>query len=355
MKKEKYFVIGFRKIHDDAEFKNKIVGHNHRNRHYIKSHKNIDWSRTNKNIILDDLKFKSEKEIREYAKSRLAKGKRQLQKNKAFAFEIVVDCTPDPTWTEQDYIRYLKDSYEYLKKRFENQTIASAVIHLDEGKPHLHITFLYFNEKEGKWNQKDLMKKKVTDLNSILNDFQKAVGRKYNLNRGKGKELDKPLKKALAKAVEEKTIIEKKLGFIPIPTKEKVINTNKAVKAIRKLNNKYKKALYENEHLKEQLIEHRKKLKDLENKANELERENLMLSRENEDIAYKLRELERKVNELKIENERLKKQNIEIIKDYQEALKIAAQERQLRLSKQINKNMLNRTIEQIKKDYNISR
>ena len=113
--------------------------------------------------------------------------------------------------------------------------------------------------------------------------------------------------------------------------------------------------MYENEHLKEQLIEHRKKLKDLENKANELERENLMLSRENEDIAYKLRELERKVNELKIENERLKKQNIEIIKDYQEALKIAAQERQLRLSKQINKNMLNKTIEQLKKDYHISR
>jgi len=50
MQKEKYFVLGFRRYKTHEEFKNKIVGHNHRNRKYIKSHQNIDWSRTEHNI-----------------------------------------------------------------------------------------------------------------------------------------------------------------------------------------------------------------------------------------------------------------------------------------------------------------
>ena len=349
--KEKYFVIGFRKIHDDAEYKNKIVGHNHRNRHYIKNHKNIDWSKTEKNIILEELKFKSEKEIREYAKSKLAKGKRQLQKNKAFAFEIVVDCTPRSDWNEQDYINYLKDAYNFLKERFKGQTIASAVIHRDETKPHLHMTFLYFNELEGKWNQKDLMKEKKTDLNRLLDDFEEKVGRKYGFIRGKGKELDKPLKKALAKAIEEKTIIEKKLlGFIPIPKKERVINPNKAVRQIKRLNNKVKKLLKEAEYYQE-----------IENKYKELKRENLMLSKEKEELEKRLKDLEQKALKLQKENDELRKENkllrdknIILIDSYNKALKIAAQERQLRLNKQINEKMINKTIEKIKEDYNLS-
>jgi len=350
--KEKYFVIGFRKIHDDAEYKNKIVGHNHRNRHYIKNHKNIDWSKTDKNIILNELKFKSEKEIREYAKEHLAKGKRQLQKNKAFAFEIVVDCTPRSDWNEQDYINYLKDAYNFLKERFKGQTIASAVIHRDESKPHLHITFLYFNEELGKWNQKDLMKEKKTDLNRLLDDFEKAVGQKYGFIRGKGKELDKPLKKALSKAVEEKVVLEKKLGFIPIPKKEKVIDTKKAVKQIKKLNNKVKRLIREAEYYK-----------DIENKYKEIERKNLMLSREKEELEKRLKDLEQKALELKKENEKLRKENKELkqknivlVDNYKKALEVAAREIHMRTSrdKKVNEKMLDVTIDKIKKDYSLS-
>ena len=90
-----YFVIGLRKIKTDEEFKNKIVGHNHRTRTYKNTHLNINVDKTKHNINLTPLQFKSEEEIRSYTKKRLKKGKRQLQKNKALRLKfwwIVAKC-----------------------------------------------------------------------------------------------------------------------------------------------------------------------------------------------------------------------------------------------------------------------
>jgi len=343
--KEKYFVIGLRKIKTAEEYKNKIVGHNHRTRHYIKNpHSNIDWNKTDRNIILQDLKYKNADELIDAGNSNLKGKSRKLKKNSAFAFEMIVDCTPRDDWSEQDYITYLKDAYEYLKERFKGQEIVSAVIHMDETKPHLHITFSYFNKELGKWNQRNLMQQKKTDLNKLLKDFEEKVGKKYGFSRGKGQELDKPLKKALAKALEEKVVVES-----AIPKKEKVINPSKAVKVIRELDNKVKKLLKESEYYKE-----------IENKYKELERKNLMLNKEKQELENRLKDLEQKAIQLKEQNEkllkenqRLKQENIILVKNYKQALQIAAQERQLRLSKQVNKKMIDITIKKIKEDYNL--
>jgi len=350
MQKEKYFVLGFRRYKTHEEFKNKIVGHNHRTRHYLKSHMNINWSKTHKNIILTDLQFKSLNELLDFAKQNLKKGKRQLKKGAAWGFEFIVDCTPREDWTEEDYIRYLRDAEKWLRDRFKGLKVISSVIHLDEGKPHLHITFSYFNELEGQWYQRKLKEKKLDRLKEILKEFEKDIGKKYGFVRGKGEEIDKPLKKALAKVAEEKIVIEKKLGFVPVPVKEKVIDTKKAVKVIRKLNNKYKRAIYENEHLKQNLVKERKEKEELQNRLEKLEE----LVREKERIERENLMLSKKVAELEKENKSLKEKNIILIDSYKKALEIAAQERQLRLNKQVNSEMLNKTIDKIKEDYNLT-
>jgi len=189
-----YFVIGMRKIKTDEEFKNKIVGHNHRTRTYKNTHLNINVDKTKHNINLTPLQFHNEEEIRDYAKKRLKKGKRQLQKNKAFAFEILVDCSKVQGWTEAYYIDYLVKAEEWVKNRFKGQKVVSSVIHLDEGKPHLHLTFLYFNEELGQWNQKQMYKDKLTDLNKILADFERDIGAKFGFKKGKTKNLDEIVK-----------------------------------------------------------------------------------------------------------------------------------------------------------------
>ena len=336
MKKERYFVIGFRKIKTAEEYKNKVVGHNHRTRHYIKNkYNNIDWERTPNNIILQDLKYKNADQLINNCNNNLKGKSRKLKKNSAFAFEIIVDCSVMENWSEQDYIRYLEDAVEFFKHRFKGQELISAAIHMDEGKPHLHLVFSYFNVELGKWNQRGLMKEKKTDLNKILDDFKKEVGKKYGLERGKGKELNKPLKKELAKAAEEKTLIEKKLGILPIPSKKKIINVKKAAKVIKNLDNKYKKALYENENLKEQLIETKKENKELKNRIQELEKENTELKKQKERFLNA-------VNRVKT----LEKE----LKSWKQA---ALKEREKRLNKQIPERLKEKTIQKIKEEFEI--
>jgi len=189
-----YFVIGMRKIKTNEEFKNKIVGHNHRERTYKNTHLNINPDKTKHNIHLTPLEFRNEEEIRSYTKKHLKKGKRQLQKNKAFAFELVVDCSKVPGWTEDYYIDYLVKAEEWFRNRFAGQKVVSSVIHRDEGKPHLHLTFLYFNEELGQWNQKQMYKNGLTDLNKILAEFERDIGAKYGFKKGKTKNLDEIVK-----------------------------------------------------------------------------------------------------------------------------------------------------------------
>ena len=89
MQKEKYFFIRFRKIKTAEEYKNKIVGHNYRNRKYIKNpHSNIDWECTDHNIILQDLKYKNADELIKVGNNNRKGKARRLKKGSTFAFEL---------------------------------------------------------------------------------------------------------------------------------------------------------------------------------------------------------------------------------------------------------------------------
>ena len=153
----RYFVLGFRKIKTSEEYKNKIVGHNHRNRNYP-NRLNINTSKSKDNIILSPLKYKSannlidtanqiikeeNKKIKERNKSvadKKQKGKlrRGLKKGSSFAFEILVDCSKIEGWNENNYIEYLKEAERFFRDRFKGQEVLSSVIHLDESK-HTYI------------------------------------------------------------------------------------------------------------------------------------------------------------------------------------------------------------------------
>ena len=58
--------------------------------------------------------------------------------------------------------KYLKNAEQWLKDKFKGQEVLSSIIHMDEGKPHLHITFSYFNKDIKRWNQRGLKDKNLT-------------------------------------------------------------------------------------------------------------------------------------------------------------------------------------------------
>jgi hypothetical protein len=290
-----YFVLGFRKIKTAEEYKNKIVGHNHRNRNY-KNRVNINTSKSKNNIVLQKLKYISANELIDTANQIIKKEnvktkernekiedekqkeklRRGLKKGSAFAYEILVDCSKIPGWQESNYIEYLKEAEKWLKDKFQGQEVISSIIHMDEGKPHLHITFSYFNTDLKRWNQRGLKDKNLTNLNYLLKAFEKEIGSKYGLKKGDNKDIKKQLSVNAKKIFGDKIETYKvKKGLIS--TQEikaiSVNNINKCLttyynKIIKKVNQKMPE-IGQTERLKEELLkakqQHQQEIQELSN------------------------------------------------------------------------------------------
>lgn len=238
-----YFVICIDKIKNGG-IGNRI-GHNDRSRNY--KSENVKKELSHLNIVLENNpKIKTDKDILNYSKEKLKSKNRQVKEDSSKFFEIVIDSSKEAL-SEEENIKYLKDSFEYFKKRFNGQTIIDATIHRDEGKPHLHMIFSYFNEDKGKWTQKELYQQKTTDINEILKDFENKIGKKYNLKKGDKQELQQEIEKIEIKKVE---IITEKNKILPNKT---IIRNVISVPEIKKIEKIHEKIVMENIDLKRQL------------------------------------------------------------------------------------------------------
>jgi len=191
-----YFVLDLKKVKTKDEFNKVVLGHNLRRRH-TSQNQNINFAKSKNNIVLKDFDGTIDNYIEKCNQAARKASGRALKKNSSFAFNIVIDCSQMENWPEKKYIQYLKDSYEFIKKHFSGQDILAASIHVDETKPHLHVTISYFNQDIGRWNQRNLAKQKKTDLNTLLKRFERDVAAKYGLKRGDGATTRKKLLKAL--------------------------------------------------------------------------------------------------------------------------------------------------------------
>ena len=347
---KKYFVIDFKKIKTENQFNNWIIGHNERK--YNLKRDNVDSNRTKDNIILDECKYKSYKDFINSKKEEINKineenklkrkelveklvreqnidkkeaqkiarkkyPKRRAPSNQSIGFSIVIDCTPNKDWTEQDYIRYLKDAESFLKERFKNLEILSCVIHVDEKKPHLHISFSYFDRNEKRFVEKKLMQEKKTDLDTLLSDFERDVAQKYNLHRGDGVTLRKSILRDLnAKKKTIEIITDKKLGLIKETKKVNVLSTKvvnkivtKKMKEVQKLNHiqKLKELLVENDKLKKQIQKKDEIINELSKENKELKSKNLMLTKLKEKIIEKDKIIDKLIDELSETKSRISK------------------------------------------------
>jgi len=263
-----YFVLDFKKIKSKETFKNVIVGHNFRSRDY-KNKENIDTTKTKNNIILTPLKFESEDELLTYAKANLKKGKRQIRANSAKSFSLVIDCSVRKDWNESNYIEYLKYANKWLNNYFSKKyglINLGSIIHMDESKPHLHISFSYFSIIDGAWIQKKLSQNKATDFNNLLKKFEQEVGSKYGLKKGDNAKLTKQLSINAAKIFNNKIETYKvKKGFLK--TQEiKAISENNLNKCLNTYKTKIIKKIPEigeNERLKTELIKKNKEIEKI--------------------------------------------------------------------------------------------
>ena len=102
-------------------------------------------------------------------------------------------------WGED--IEFFKDCTEYFAKRYGLENIISAVVHVDETTPHLHLNLIPITN--GRLCCKDLFNRKA--LQELQTGLYEEVGKKWGLERGKEGSQRKHLSTAEFKA---KKIIE---------------------------------------------------------------------------------------------------------------------------------------------------
>lgn len=97
---------------------------------------------------------------------------------------------------------FFSDCAKFFEERYGEENIMSAVVHLDETTPHMHLNLIPITP-DGRLCSKDLFDK--PKLQQLQTDFYEAVGKKYGLQRGKEGSQAKHLSTAEYKA---KKIIE---------------------------------------------------------------------------------------------------------------------------------------------------
>lgn len=87
------------------------------------------------------------------------------------------------TYTKEDLDKWVNETVEFTAKQFGGkENIISAVLHMDENSPHIHMIIIPMNEKSR------LCYKSFIDgpasLSSLQDDYYNEIGKKYGLERG---------------------------------------------------------------------------------------------------------------------------------------------------------------------------
>ena len=76
---------------------------------------------------------------------------------------------------------FFEDCARFFMKKYGCENMLSAVVHVDETTPHMHLNFVPIND--GRFSSKSLFDKKK--LSELQTELWEQVGKKYGLKRGK--------------------------------------------------------------------------------------------------------------------------------------------------------------------------
>lgn len=117
--------------------------HNEREPGQRHSNKNIKGYKTKDNIFLIP---KDDRTYRERIDDRLKEGytgKKAIRKDAVDMVEVTFQLGGDITrLSEEKQVEVIKEAFEELKEMYGEENIISAVIHVDETTPHLHMDFV---------------------------------------------------------------------------------------------------------------------------------------------------------------------------------------------------------------------
>lgn len=145
------------------------------------SNPDIDIDRSDQNVVF----FKTGnllENVRERVADIQAGQKRKIRRDAPVAIEYMITASPEAMarLSKQEQEQYFAESLNFVEARHGTRNRLSAVLHLDETTPHLHM--LVFPEREGKLDAKSFFK--LPALTELQDEFAIKVGKQFGLERG---------------------------------------------------------------------------------------------------------------------------------------------------------------------------
>ena len=275
-----------------------IEKENERDENYKAKNPQIERDRTSGNYHI----LGRSESYTDYINQRLAENNLKPRKDAVLMCSFVIgsdrEFFQDKFPQEED--EFFTEATRYFAEKYGTENIISAVVHMDETTPHLHLNLIpIFN---GRLCAKDLFCPK--NLRELQTELHERVGRKYGLERGKINSQAEHLSSAEFKArkiVEQAEAENQRLKQENLSAREQFYETQGEIQKARKerdeiVSRRNAEADYSHalEEAKSGVVSHGKKeMRDqiialtAENKR--LESENARLAKDNGDLFQQLR------------------------------------------------------------------
>ena len=165
-----------------------INNHHERLKEKYKSNEDIDPERTHLNYHL----VEPEGKYREKALERIKEVGAKRRKDSVVMQDVLITASPD--WIDaksyDEQVEYFDHAFDFISDRYGRENILSAVVHMDEAHPHMHLVFVPITP-EGKLSSKTLMGG-PKGMEKLQDDFHEHMVKKYpDLTRGISKKITK--------------------------------------------------------------------------------------------------------------------------------------------------------------------
>lgn len=204
--------------------------------------------------------------------------------------------------TQEQQRDFFTECTKFFADRYGNENIISAVVHMDETTPHLHLNLVPIHNN--RLCCKDLFNR--MELSRLQTDFHESVGKQWNLNRGRENTHIKHLSTAEYKASK---IIQKAVSQATDISNEAEIKLQSINDAVTKAESHF------DDTIKQILTTKRERDKIVAERDNEADYSKALEQAKNGEIAHGKNGLKAQVVALTVENKRLTEENNNLKRD----------------------------------------
>lgn len=211
----------------------KIEAHHERAKEEYKSNPDIDTSKSHNNIhlITPQMRYKAEVD------KRIKDSGCRVRKDSTRFVDTLITASPEFFWdmTHEKMVEYFQRAVDFMRNRIRPNMIFSAVVHLDEKTPHLHLCFVPLTE-DNRLTAKEILGNRVK-LSKWQDEFHEFMVKFYpDIERGTSatltnrKHIPSNIFKSAAKLEKMQAEIEEVLKKTNLTNASK--NSQKAIKLI---------------------------------------------------------------------------------------------------------------------------